>query len=217
MIDLPEVVELDVNPLHVDTNGATALDVRIRVASAKRAGVARLAISPYPKELEETIALADGQTLLLRPIRPEDEPALHASFAKLSAEEIRMRFFVAMQALPHPLAARFTQIDYDREMALVLTPPGPTVDIWGVVRIHADPDLTRAEFAVLVRQEFAHRGLGTLLMQRIIAYAKRRGIGELYGMVLRENRKMLQLSRELGFKVEIDSDDPSYVSVSLAL
>ncbi len=217
VIDLPEVVELDVNPLYVDTNGATALDVRIRVATAKRAGVARLAISPYPEELEETIALADGQTLLLRPIRPEDEPALHAAFATLTAEEIRMRFFVAMQALPHPLAARFTQIDYDREMALVLTPPGPTVDIWGVVRIHADPDLTRAEFAILVRQEFAHRGLGTLLMQRIIAYAKRRGIGELYGLVLRENRKMLQLSRELGFNVEIDRDDPSYVSVSLAL
>jgi len=86
-----------------------------------------------------------------------------------------------------------------------------------VVRIHADPDLTRAEFAILVRQEFAHRGLGTLLMQRIIAYAKQRGIGELYGLVLRENRKMLQLSRELGFKVEIDRDDPSYVAVSLAL
>jgi acetyltransferase len=217
MTDLPEVVELDVNPLYVDAHGATALDARVRVAAAVRRGAARLAISPYPEELEETVMLDDGHPLLLRPIRPEDEPALHAAFAKLTAEEIRMRFFVAMQALPHPLAARFTQIDYDREMALVLTPPGPTVDIWGVVRMHADPDLTRAEFAILVRHEFAHRGLGTLLMQRIIAYAKSRGIGELFGLVLRENRKMLQLSRELGFKVQVDRDDPTYVSVSLAL
>jgi len=217
MIDLADVVELDINPLYVDATGATALDARVRVARAARGGTARLAISPYPEELEETVTLADGQTLLLRPIRPEDEPALHAAFAKLTAEEIRMRFFVVMQALPHPLAARFTQIDYDREMALVLTPPGPAVDIWGVVRIHADPDMTRAEFAVLVRHEFAHRGLGTLLMQRIIAYAKSRGIGEVFGLVLRENRKMLQLSRELGFTVNVDRDDPAYVSVSLAL
>jgi acetyltransferase len=217
MIDLPDVVELDVNPLYVDAYGATALDARVRVAPAPRPGTTRLAISPYPEELEETVTLADGQTLLLRPIRPEDEPALHAAFAKLTAEEIRMRFFVAMQALPHPLAARFTQIDYDREMALVLTPPGPTVDVWGVVRIHADPDLTRAEFAILVRHEFAQRGLGTLLMQRIIAYAKSRGISELFGLVLRENRKMLQLSRELGFKVTVDRGDPTYVSVTLAL
>ncbi|HEY6599390.1 MAG TPA: GNAT family N-acetyltransferase, partial [Pseudomonadales bacterium] len=217
LIDLPEVVELDVNPLYVDTTGAIALDARIRVAPTQRSGMARLAISPYPTELEETVALADGQTLLLRPIRPEDEPALHSAFAKLTAREIRMRFFVAMPALPHPLAARFTQIDYDRDMALVLTPAGSPNDIWGVVRIHADPDLTRAEFAILVRHEFAQRGLGTLLMQRIIAYAKRRGIRELFGLVLRENRQMLQLSRELGFRVETDRDDPSYVSVSLDL
>ena len=217
MIDLPEVVELDVNPLYVDATGATALDARVRVARPTRPGAARLAISPYPEELEETVTLADGQTLQLRPIRPEDEPALHAAFAKLTPEEIRMRFFVVMQALPHPLAARFTQIDYDREMALVVTPPGPTVDIWGVVRIHADPDLTRAEFAILVRHEFAHRGLGTLLMRRIIGYAKSRGIGEVFGLVLRENAKMLQLSRELGFTVDVDRDDPTYVSVSLAL
>ena len=217
MVDLADVVELDVNPLYVDATGATALDARIRVARAARPGAARLAISPYPEELEETLTLADGQPLLLRPIRPEDEPALRAAFAKLTPEEIRMRFFVAMQSLPHPLAARFTQIDYDREMALVLTPPGPAVDIWGVVRIHADPDLTRAEFAVLVRHEFAQRGLGTLLMRRIIAYAKSRGIGEVFGLVLRENRRMLQLSRELGFKVDVDRDDPTYVSVSLAL
>ena len=95
MIDVPEVVELDINPLFVDANGATALDVRVRVARAERLGAARLAISPYPSELEESVTLDDGQVLLLRPIRPEDEPALRAAFEKLTPEEIRMRFFVA--------------------------------------------------------------------------------------------------------------------------
>ncbi len=216
MIDVPEVVELDINPLFVDAHGATALDVRVRVARAERPGAARLAISPYPSELEESVTLDDGQVLLLRPIRPEDEPALRAAFEKLTPEEIRMRFFVAMKSLPHPLAARFTQIDYDREMALAVMPHGQAGDIWGVVRIHADPDLARAEFAILVRHEFAQRGLGTLLMRRIIAYAKTRGIGELFGLVLRENRQMLKLARELGFTERVDRD-PTYVDVTLVL
>ncbi len=95
-------------------------------------------------------------------------------------------------------------------------PHGQAGDIWGVVRIHADPDLARAEFAILVRHEFAQRGLGTLLMRRIIAYAKARGIGELFGLVLRENRQMLQLARELGFTARVDRD-PTYVAVTLAL
>ncbi len=217
MIDLPEVVELDINPLLVDAERAIALDARVRIAPARERGANRLAIRPYPSELEEPVTLGDGRTLQLRPIRPEDEPALHAAFAKLTPEEIRLRFFVAMQRIPHPMAARFTQIDYDREMALVLVEPGLTGEIFGVVRIHTDPDLERAEFAVLVRHEVGNRGLGTLLMNRIIAYAKSRGIGEIYGLVLRENRKMLKLSRDLGFAVRVDPDDPAYARVSLPL
>ena len=218
MIDLPEVVEIDINPLLADSAGAIALDVRVRVTPAKQPGTERLAISPYPSELEESIRLDDGGTLLLRPILPEDEPSLHATFAKLSPEEIRLRFFVAMRSLSHVMAARFTQIDYDREMALVLTEPGipGTTEIFGVVRIHSDPDRERAEFAVLVRHEVAGRGLGTLMMKRIIDYARGRGIGEIFGHVLPENRRMLTLCRELGFHTRID-DDPSYVTVVLPL
>jgi acetyltransferase len=217
LIDLPEVVELDINPLLVDAERAIALDARVRVTVPQRPGTARLAIRPYPSELEELVTLDDGATLQLRPIRPEDEPALHAAFAKLTPEEIRLRFFVRMQQIPHPLAARFTQIDYDREMALVLIEPQPPGELFGVVRIHADPDLQRAEFAVLVRHELAGRGLGTLLMQRIIDYARRRGIGEIFGLVLRENRRMLTLCRELGFAAHVDPDDSAYMHVSLPL
>ena len=219
LIDLPEVVELDINPLLVDAAGATALDVRVRVTTAARPGAQRLSICPYPSELEETIRLDDGRELLLRPIRPEDEPSLHAAFAKLSPDEVHLRFFVAMRSLSHLMAARFTQIDYDREMALVLTEPGiaGATPIFGVVRLHADPDHERAEFAVLVLHELANRGLGTLLMRRIIDYARGRGIGELFGEVLRENRRMLTLCRELGFSIRPEEEDPRYMSVVLAL
>ncbi len=219
LIDFPEVAEIDINPLLVDATGAIALDVRVRVAPAFSHGTKRLAICPYPSELEETVPLDEGRELLLRPILPEDEPSLHRAFARLTPEEIRLRFFVAMRSLSHVMAARFTQIDYDREMALVLTEPGiaGTTRIFGVVRIHADPDREHAEFAILVWQELAGRGLGTLMMNRIIDYARRRGIGELFGQVLRENRRMLGMCRELGFQIRRDSDDPSYATVVLEL
>jgi len=219
VIDLPEVVEIDMNPLLADARGVLALDVRVRIAARSRPGTERLAICPYPTELEETLTLDDGRTLLLRPIRPEDEPSMHATFARLTPEEIRLRFFVAMRSLPHLMAARFTQIDYDREMALVLTEPGVagTTEIYGVVRIHADPDHERAEYAVLVRRDMSNRGLGTLLMRRIIAYARSRGIGSIWGTVLRENARMLQICRELGFEVEPDVSEPTCYTVTLDL
>jgi acetyltransferase len=124
-----------------------------------------------------------------------------------------------MRSVPHLMAARFTQIDYDREMALVLTDPGVagTTEIYGVVRIHSDPDRERAEYAVLVRREMSNRGLGTLLMRRIIAYARSRGIRTIWGTVLHENARMLQICRELGFTLEPDVADPTCVTVSLTL
>jgi acetyltransferase len=217
VIEVPEILELDINPLLADASGVVALDVRVRIGTATCPGAERLAIRPYPSELEERVTQDDGRVLLLRPIRPEDEPALHAAFAKLSPEEVHLRFFVAMRSLSHVMAARFTQIDYDREMALVLTDPGVAgkSDIHGVIRLHADPDMERAEFAILVLQQLSNRGLGTLLMQRMIRYARHRGIHTVYGDVLRENRRMLKLCRELGFGVAMDEADPSFARVTL--
>jgi len=151
VIDVPEIVKLDINPLLADEYGVVALDARIKVSEAMGSPVDRLAIRPYPKELEETIPLGDGRTLLLRPILPEDEPALQAAFAKLTPEQIRLRFFVAMKTLSHMMAARFTQLDYDREMALILTEPGipGKTEIFGVVRISTGPDHERAEYAII--------------------------------------------------------------------
>jgi len=219
VIDLDRVEELDINPLLADADGVLALDARIRVAASARPESERLAIRPYPKALEEPVTLGDGRQLLLRPVVPEDEPMLHRAFARLTPEEVRMRFFVPLRALSHVQAARFTQIDYDREMALVLTEPGVpgTTDGYGVVGINADPDNERAEYAIVLLQELTGMGLGLLLMRRIIDYARNRGIGEIYGDVLRENASMLGLCERLGFSSEAVPEDMSVVRVRLRL
>ncbi len=219
VIDIPEIVELDVNPLLADSYGVVALDARVRVQVATGGATDRLAIRPYPKELEELVPLGDGRHLLLRPILPEDEPALQGAFAKLSAEEIRLRFFVPMKTLSHVAAARFTQLDYDRDMALILTEagiPGRT-QLYGVVSLSTDPDNERGEFAILVRGDMTGMGLGILLMRRIIDYANSRGLAEIYGDVLRENGTMLKLASVLGFTSANVEEEPNIVRVTLAL
>ncbi len=219
VIDFGEVVELDINPLLADEFGVMALDARIRVRRTAEHPAKRLAIRPYPKELEETLNLPDGRTFLLRPIRPEDEPALQELFSQLSPEAIRMRFFAPKGSLSHQLAARLTQIDYDREMALVLAEPGiPGKSlIYGVVRIIANPDGDKAEYAIEVRSDMAGMGLGPLLMQRIIDYSRGRGIQEIFGEVLRENEPMLKVCEMFGFSRKANPDEPGVVEVKLTL
>ena len=219
VIDTAEIEELDINPLLADASGVIALDVRIRIAAASGPAAQRLAIRPYPKELEETIRLADGRELILRPVVPEDEPAFQRGMARLTPEEIRLRFFTPIKALTHLQAARLTQIDYDREMALVLaepTIPG-NAEVFGGVRIMADPDNERAEYAIIVRHDMSGMGLGSLPMQRIIAYARTRGIAEIFGDVLRENTRMLQTCEKLGFIQSGVPEEPGVVRVVLDL
>jgi acetyltransferase len=219
VVDLAEICELDINPLLADQFGVMALDARVRVEATDKFGADRLAIRPYPRELEELVPLGDGRILLLRPIRPEDEPSLQAAFAKLTPEEVRLRFFVPMKTLSHVTAARFTQIDYDREMALILTDAGIAgrTQIYGVVRIIADPDNETAEYAVIVRHDMTGMGLGVFLLRRILDYAQQRGIREIHGDVLQENRTMLKLCEVLGFERKRSADDPEIVRVSLRL
>jgi acetyltransferase len=154
------------------------------------------------------VSVAGGRQLLLRPIRPEDEPALVRGFGRLSEDEIRSRFFAPMKQLPHVTAARFTQIDYDREMAFVIAEAGAdgVVELYAIARLVADPDNARAEFAIIVERALTGLGLGSLLMSRLIDYARSRGIGEIYGDVLEDNAVMRALCRTLGF-VEVKSED----------
>jgi len=218
-IDQPQVVELDINPLIADAQGVLALDARIAVAPARVPAERRLAIRPYPRALESQAAARDGRGFLLRPILPEDEPSLHRFFASLSAQSVRLRFFSPLKTLSPQMAARLTQIDYDREMALVLADAGPAgrAQLHAVVRLAADPDNERAEFAIVVQDDLAGQGLGSLLMRRILDYARQRGIAEVFGRVLRENTAMLDLAQRLGFARRMDPDDPDVLLVSLRL
>jgi acetyltransferase len=150
------------------------------------------------------------------PIRPEDEPALQEAFAKLTTEEVRLRFFVPMSTLRHATAARLSQIDYDREMALILTEPhgGEPDAIYGVVRLIAAPYNERAEFAIIVGHPLTGRGIGTLMMSRILAYARDQGIREVFGVVLADNGPMLRLCDRLGFTHRTNPEAPGTILVT---
>jgi acetyltransferase len=220
IVDFPQIREIDINPLLADPDGVIALDARVRVAATDVTGEDRLAIRPYPVELEEIIEReGDTPLLLLRLIVQEDKPALQTAFARLTPEESRLYFAGLRKSLPHIDAARFTQIDYDREMALVLTEtgaPGRT-DIFGVVRIHADPDNEKAEYAIILGEAMSGNGYGTLLMDRIIDYARDQGTGSIFGYVLSENSRMLDLCAELGSERAPIPEDASVTKVTLNL
>lgn len=217
--DLPAIAELDINPLLADEWGVMALDFRVRVAPTAEPAHERLAIRPYPKELEQMLDLPGGECILMRPIRPEDEPAYHEFFGRLPPEDIRLRFMQRLNELPHAMAARLTQIDYDRQMAFVLEACAEDHkgELYGSVQIDSDPGGARAEFAILLRHDMAGKGLGAMLMRRIFDYARKSGIREIYGEVLRENTPMLRLCEAFGFASAPDPEDPGIRLVSLDL
>ncbi len=220
VVDMAEVAELDINPLLADSEGVVALDARIRVKHPVQSAAARLAIRPYPTELEERLELPEGQRMMLRPMRPEDAPALIAFFERLTPNDVRMRFFAPLKALSAKFAARLTQLDYDREMAFVLceqSAPAGRVELFGVARLAADPDNEAGEFAITVRSDLQGHGLGLLLMRRMIDYAKSRGLKKVVGDVLRENTTMLKLCETFGFKLQSRLDQPEVVKVELVL
>lgn len=213
--ELDAVVEFDINPLLADEGGAIVLDARIRVAKPEGARQgARLAIEPYPASLARDIVLPTGKTAHLRPIRPEDAPGIEAMIARMTPEDRRMRFFATIEKLTREQLARLTQIDYDREMGLVCEGPD---GIWGTVRLAADPDRGRAEYAIALRSDLKGLGIGLFLMRKILDYAKARGIGVVYGEILRENRPMLEVCKNLGFAVKADPDATDVVHAEIAL
>lgn len=216
-IDLPEVKELDINPLWANDQGVVALDARIRVAKESRPGTQRFAVKPYPAELEHKITDRDGKAYLMRPIKPEDAAAVQQTIAASDPEDVRMRFFSTLQRLPDLLAKRLTQIDYDREMAFaVIDESGERPDGVGVVRLALDPDRTRGEYAIMVRSDRIGTGLGFRMMQEIIGYARNIGAKKIFGDVLAENTRMLSMCAKLGFE-KTGAPEPGVVEVTLDL
>ncbi|MCY7317924.1 MAG: bifunctional acetate--CoA ligase family protein/GNAT family N-acetyltransferase [Ramlibacter sp.] len=216
--DLAPLAELDINPLLVDAQGVLALDARVRVHLPGSGGERPLAIRPYPAELEETVTIG-GKQLLLRPIRPEDSDLLKAFYADCTPADMRLRFFLSRREVPHSELARYSQIDYDREMTFIaLTPPDQrgARSMVGEVRAVCDPDNLRAEFAILVASPWQGKGLGHLLMGSLVGYLRGRGTREVLGQCLVQNTAMQALARRAGFEVgSVPSGDTLSLRLSL--
>jgi acetyltransferase len=208
--DLRGLAELDINPLLVDSRGVIALDARVRVRDSS--DLAPLSIRPYPQELEQRIAVG-SRALLLRPIRPEDAVRLSDFYEDAPAEDMRLRFFLARREVPHSELARYSQIDYDRDMTFIALDP-ETGAMAGEVRAVCDPDNERAEFAIQVAAPWQGKGLGIELLGKLIDYLRRRGTHELFGECLPENRGMAALAKRLGFEV---AHHPGAVTMRLTL
>lgn len=203
----PELTEVDINPLLVTPDGALALDARILLDPSPRDPNARpfshLAIGPYPEEFVRRVQLPDGAAVLIRPIRPEDEPMWQQLLANSSPETIRLRFGYLFQTPTHQMATRFCFIDYDREMALVaeMNTNGAR-QIVGVGRLIADADHQEAEFATLVGDPWQGRGIGTLLMDACLDLCRRWGIRRVWGETSPDNSRMLGMFERRGFSLD---------------
>ena len=215
--ELPEVQELDINPLLVDEEGVIAVDARIVVAAPKTstAHYGHMAIHPYPPELEANWQLPDGTDVSVRPIRPEDAEIEQDFVQNLSAESKYFRFMQSMDRLTPLMLARFTQIDYGREIALVavINEDTPQARILGVARYVSNPDKQSCEFALTVADAWQQKGIGRQLMQRLMTVARDRGIEIMEGEVLSHNSKMLRLCERLGFRTVHNKDEPDVVAV----
>lgn len=218
--DVPEIRELDINPLLADDKGVIVLDARVAVAKVvpkfTGRGHPRLAIRPYPKEWERHVRVGENWRLLIRPVRPEDEHLVRAFFERVSPEDLRLRFFAPVKEFSHVFIARLTQLDYARAMAFVAIDEA-SHEMVGGVRLHADADYDTGEYAILLRFDVKGRGLGWKLMNLMIEYAKAEDLKSIKGQILRENSAMLRMCKELGFNIVDDPDDPSSCIAVLSL
>ncbi|WP_196258987.1 bifunctional acetate--CoA ligase family protein/GNAT family N-acetyltransferase [Pelagibacterium limicola] len=214
----PEIESMDINPLLVGTERAVALDARIviRADFDHEKAADRLSLKPYPSGWDIRFDAQDGDSYDIRPIRPTDVSLFPTFFQKVTMEDIRMRFHVAKRDWPQDTLVRLTQIDYDREMAFVAIDTA-TGDLAGVSRLYSDPDREEAEYAIFVRSDLQGYGLGRALLDHLLTYARADGIGTVLGDVYAGNSKMLELCRELGFRMASRPDDGGVHRVSIRL
>jgi len=210
IVDFPEIAEMDINPLAASHDTFTVLDARIIIdpnALNYPQPYPHLVITPYPAKYIIPWRLKDGTEVTLRPIKPEDEPKELEFVRGLSTETSRFRFFQIIKDLPHEALVRFCNIDYDREMAIIAeTRVGDQTIEVGVSRLVLDPGKKRGEFAVVVADKYQGRGLGTKLVDMLIEFAREKGIDTVYGTIMSENIKMIQLCEKLGFTTRREHD-----------
>ena len=209
--DCPEIQELDMNPLILVNGRPVAVDACLSIAPSRVPAPRHLIISPYPNQYESDLLLRDGTPVLLRPIKPEDEALVYRLLQSCSEQTIYFRYFHRIKKFTRDLIIRFTQNDYDRELALIAVgqPPGPPL-MFGVVRLVMTPNREQGEFAILVGDPWQGKGLGLTLMERIIAVAKDYGIHYLYGDVLIENEPMLEMMKRLGFSLRKNLEEGTF-------
>ena len=208
--ELPHIQELDINPLFVDDKGAVAVDARITIARppTRPEPYSHMAIHPYPSHLVSQHHLPDGAVLTIRPIRPEDADIEQEFVRNMSPEAKYFRFMQTIDELTPEMLARFTQLDYDREMALiaVIRENGRRVQL-GVARYTVNPDGKSCEFAIAVSDKRRNQGIGSRLMEALMESARNRGIRTIEGEVLADNHRMLSLMKNLGFAIRTSADD----------
>jgi len=196
--DCAEIAELDINPLLCDPAGVIAVDARVRVRAASGPAQARLAIRPYPQHFECEVKTHAGARFAVRPIRPEDEPALRKFADDVDDRDLWHRFFMPLRARTHETAARLSQIDYDREMTL-LAWDGERVA--GLARATADPDFEAAECAVIIRGDLREKGLARQLLQSLFNVIAVQGVRHAVMRFPKEQTRILTIADELGFAV----------------
>jgi acetyltransferase len=205
--DFPEIAEMDINPIAMSDGKAVALDARIildkNYKNGSSSSTPHLIISPYPTKYVTNWRLPDGTDVLLRPIRPEDEPLEHEMLTSLSAKTLKERFFQPIRQITHEMHVRLCNIDYEREMAIVAEiKEGGKKKIIGTGRLIMEPDLKKGEFAVLVHDTYQGKGVGYKLVDTVIGIGHEKGIEEIYGFVLSDNMNMLNMSKKLGCTIE---------------
>jgi acetyltransferase len=211
LVDFPQIKEIDINPLLINENEAFILDARITVDKErvfrKFEPHEHMVISPYPKKYETLWTLKNGREVLLRPIKPEDEPLWLEMFQSFSEESIRYRFFQILKDTPHEVRVRYCNIDYDREVAIVAeqTEEGRR-RILGVGRLSIEPDGKSGELAFIIGDQWQGLGLGTKMVDYVIEIAKEMGVETVYAIMLPDNYRALNLTKKMGFKVEYLND-----------